>query len=304
MYTLILMLACLASTGPAAAFNPAQGSKGNPTTPSRASAKMQTQADLEALATKLNPVVGFWDPLDLSSGKWAFGWGPGATQEAAIGFLRHAEIKHGRVAMAAFIGFIVGANGIHWPWKLTSDISFGDIAAVGGPPQQWDALPSAAKLQIFLFIGFLEWCSESEDVLKASGMTHYMRGGKPGQFPSIKNAAPHPIPLDFFDPFNLQRGMSPEAKEKGLLTEINNGRLAMIGIMAFVAEAHVPGAVPLLNGVVKPYGGEIMAPFSSVDKDLPFVAEMLKGCARQQKDVLFNAIAAFGGVGNPVPSIY
>ena len=31
----------------------------------RASVSMETAADLEALATKLNPVVGFWDPMNL-----------------------------------------------------------------------------------------------------------------------------------------------------------------------------------------------------------------------------------------------
>ena len=35
-------------------------------------------------------------------------------------------------------------------------ISFADISAVGGPADQWDALPSAAKLQILVVIGFLE----------------------------------------------------------------------------------------------------------------------------------------------------
>ena len=41
----------------------------------------------------------------------------------------------------------------HFPWKLTGEISFDDIAAAGGPPDQWDALPTNAKLQIILFIG-------------------------------------------------------------------------------------------------------------------------------------------------------
>lgn len=35
----------------------------------------------------------------------------------------------------------------------------------------------------------------------------------------------------------------------------------MIGIMAFLCEAKLPGSIPLLSEYVKPYGGEVMAPF-------------------------------------------
>jgi len=233
---------------------------------------MESKAELETLAKKLNPVVGYWDPMNLVDYDQF-----SAGQEASIGFLRQAEIKHGRVAMAAFVGYIVQSNGIHFPWALTtSGVSYADISAAGSPPDQWDALPTASKVQILCFIGFLEICSESKYILEADGKAHYMSGGKPGAFPSIKNVMPHSVPFDLFDPFGLSKNASPEKKEKGLIAEINNGRLAQIGIMGFLAEQKVPGSVPAITGFVKPYAGEVMAPFSASDTGLPFVADMLK----------------------------
>jgi len=240
---------------------------------SRAGAiKMESAAELKALAEKLNPVVGYWDPMSLAEyDQFSVG------EEASIGFLRQAEIKHGRVAMAAFVGYVVQANGIHFPWALTgSGITYADISAAGGPADQWDALPTAAKVQILLFIGFLETISESSYILEQSGNSHYMAGGKPGAFPSIKKIFPHPVPFDLYDPFGFSKNASPEKKAKGLLVEINNGRLAMLGIMAFVAESKVPGAVPALAGKIPAYAGEVMAPFSASDASLPFVEDMLK----------------------------
>ena len=74
-------------------------------------------------------------------------WSQG--EEAAIGFLRHSEIKHGRIAMFGFVGYIVQSNGIHWPWNIeSSGLSFGDLSAAGSPPEQWDALSTAAKIQV------------------------------------------------------------------------------------------------------------------------------------------------------------
>lgn len=232
---------------------------------------MESAADLKALATKANPIVGFWDPMNLVEYD-QFSQGT----ESQIGFLRQAEIKHGRVAMAAFVGYIVQSNGFTFPWKLTGSTEFSEIAAAGSPPDQWDALPTAAKLQIILFVGFLEWVSENSYILGEDGNAHYMRGGKPGAFPSFKTGwMPHPMPLDLYDPLGLYKNNSPEKKEKGLVAEINNGRLAMLGIMGFLAESKVPGSVPGLTDIVKPYSGEVMAPFTASD-NLPFVSDMLK----------------------------
>jgi len=228
---------------------------------------METKADLEAMAGKLNPVVGFWDPLGLADAEF------NGSAEAAIGYLRHAEIKHGRVAMAAFVGYIVQSNGIHFPWKTTLDgMTYADIAAAGSPPAQWDAVPTNAKWQIFGLIAMLELWSE------CAMDKHYMAGGKPGAFPSfapIRDEIGHPN-LDLFDPFGFSKNKTPEQKEKGLLVELNNGRLAQIGIMAFVSEARVPGSVPgLANLGIAPYSGEVMAPWGPGDTSVLYVKEML-----------------------------
>merc|ERR1719163_1883766 len=162
--------------------------------------RMETVEDLKALSVKLNPAVGYFNPTTLAEMDF---WGQG--QEATIGFLRQSEIKHGRVAMFAFVGYCVGANGIHWPWACTLEgLSFADISAAGSPPEQWDALPTNAKLQILLFAGLFEWFGENKYCLEQSGMKHYMRGGKPGCYPELKKIGiPVPVPLNYFDPLGF-----------------------------------------------------------------------------------------------------
>jgi hypothetical protein len=226
-------------------------------------------AQLKSLAKELNPVVGYYDPLNLAMLNF---WGQG--EAATIGFLRAAEIKHGRIAMFGFVGYIVHENGIRWPWALSTSLpdysSFDGLSA----PAVWDALPMASKLQIVGVIGFLEVWSETKFVLESDGEKHYMSGGKPGYYPSFDLGKPreglcaplgwgiaHPVPFNLYDPFGFAKNRSPEAKAKGLVTEINNGRLAMLGIMGFVSAAKIPGSVPALEGVVKAYSGEVMAPF-------------------------------------------
>jgi len=55
--------------------------------------------------------------------------------------------------------------------------------------------------------------------------------------------------------------MSAETKERRLTAEINNGRLAMLGIFGFLAADAVPGSVPALDGIAIPYSGDAMIPF-------------------------------------------
>ena len=52
------------------------------------------------------------------------------------------------------------------------------------------------------------------------------------------------MPFNLFDPFKLSKNKTPEQKAKGLITEINNGRLAMIGLFSVLAESAVPGSNP------------------------------------------------------------
>jgi hypothetical protein len=211
--------------------------------------------ELKKVASASFPVAGYWDPLKLAQQEF---WGQ--SQDATIGFLRHSEIKHGRIAMAGFVGYCIHENGIRWPWALSTSLpdysSFEGMSA----PEVWDAIPDASKYQIIVVIGFFEFWSENKFALEQDGQKHYMRGGKPGYFPTFKEI-PHPVPFNLFDPFGFQKGKSEEWKSKRLSAEINNGRLAMLGLLGLISEAQIPGAVPFLKDVVKPYAGEVMAPF-------------------------------------------
>jgi len=210
---------------------------------------MGSRDDLTATAGKLNPLVKFFDPLQLADQEF---WG--CSNDMTIGFLRESEVKHGRIAMFAFVGYIVHANHITWPWPMTMDGT--PFPQVDTAPEAWDAIPEVAKYQIIAFVGFLEYWRES------ACEKHYMSGGKIGEMPPFNNKYIPGSALNLYDPFGKNKGMSAETKERRLLAEINNGRLAMLGIFGFLSEAKIEGSVPALSGIIKHYDGEFMAPFA------------------------------------------
>jgi len=153
-------LALLTLAASASAFIPASVQKSSQTILS------ESKADLVALAEKLNPVVKYYDPLSLADKDF---WGKG--NEATIGFLRHSEVKHGRIAMFAFVGYIVQSNFV-FPWAQTLS---GDShpSADLSPEAQWDAIPLGAKWQIFALISMLELWDECGG---GGLLPHYTKG--------------------------------------------------------------------------------------------------------------------------------
>jgi len=230
-----------------------------PVAPAAAQTKMsETKADLEALQNSMPGPPGYWDPLDLAGSTILAQYGVD-TVEANIGWFRHAEIKHGRVAMAGFLGFIAHCTPI-----VSGEHKFlpyrGYVAGVT-PQEQWDNIPQAGKLQIIAFVGMLE--SYGEGAGNPDGYTHYTKGGLPGFYPSIKGKGAGQITFDLYKPFPIFPEQSEAQKERGRRVEVNNGRAAMLGLMSLLSASAVPGSVPALSGIegFPQYSGNVMIPF-------------------------------------------
>ena len=222
------------------------------------------KSDLVDLQNTLPGPPGFYDPLGLADMSFALGMqgnaDGGVGQEATIGWLRHSELKHGRIAMAGFLGFIAGCTPI-----VSGEHKFlpyrGYVANVS-PQEQWDNIPLYGKLQIFTLIGMLE--SYGEGAGSPEGYVHYTKGGQPGYYPDIKGRVAGQIQLNLYDPFQFGfRSASPEAKARGLKTELLNGRAAMMGLFGLLSESSVPGSVPFLSKIegFPHYSGNVMIPF-------------------------------------------
>ena len=124
---------------------------------------------------------------------------------------REAELKHGRVAMIAVLGYLSSEN---WHPFYDGKLSDNPLQAL------WD-MPPAGAVQIIAFIGLLEYTFDA--VAKESG-------NPVGDFYGISNRISDkdaPAWVDF------------------QTRELNNGRLAMFGIMGELAHSAING-VPLL----------------------------------------------------------
>ncbi|KAJ1460880.1 putative plastid light harvesting protein [Pelagophyceae sp. CCMP2097] len=164
------------------------------------------------------PLPG-WDPAGFSK----------LGDERSMAWFKAAELKHSRVCMAASVGWIVNEMGITFPGDVAHGVSF---ASLGKGVDAWDALPSGGKLQILAAIGAAEFFGET-------GKPHYMKGGVPGEIPG-------PFGLNYWDFLGTYKSLSPEDKKARRQSEINNGRLAMIGVASFFSASYIDGSVPSL----------------------------------------------------------
>ena len=123
----------------------------------------------------------------------------GVGQEATIGWLRHSEIKHGRIAMVRR-GVLLTRRDVtatarrkryatphhrcagrlprfhcpvHAPRERRAQVpALPGYVAGCTPQEQWDNIPLYGKLQIFVLVGMLE--SYGEGASQPDGYVHYM----------------------------------------------------------------------------------------------------------------------------------
>ena len=144
--------------------------------------------------------LGFWDPLGLVSDG----------DKAKFDRLRLTELKHGRIAMLAVVGYLVQEAGVRLPGNI--DLSGTKFADIPNGYAGLEAIPYAGKLQLFAFIGALE--------------VFVMRDFVGGDFPGDLRNNYFDLGWDSFD---------EATKLRKRTIELNQGRAAMMGILGLVS---------------------------------------------------------------------
>jgi len=215
-----LVLAALATSANAFAPAPLLKSAAAPRAASRGQVAM---FDPSAQYGVLKP-VGFFDPLGLSKG----------ISEEKFFRWREIEIKHGRVCMVAFVGFIWQQGLGHLPGYISHhpDLKFSEIpdgvAAIG-------AVPGLGWAQILWFAGLLELGPFS---------VYNRREERPGAFNYFKWGGN--------DVGEAYPGLTDENRIQKLTIELQNGRLAMLGVLGMLmGDVVAPGTMglPTADGI-------------------------------------------------------
>eukprot|EP00434_Breviolum_minutum_P007042 symbB.v1.2.006213.t1/scaffold355.1/size243294/23 len=185
-----------------------------------------TVTALQAFEQELGvqPPVGFWDPAGLSKD------GDVETFQRR----RSVELKHGRIAMLATMGYITPEIAGKFPGYLSpsAGLKFADVpnglAAISKvPPGGWT--------QILLYMG---WCEVSR------GPGSDIASGRPGLAPNLPNGNKKSnalIPSGDFGWYVLTSA-DPEQKKQKLNAELANGRLAMMAIIGMFYQDGLTGS--------------------------------------------------------------
>jgi light-harvesting complex I chlorophyll a/b binding protein 1 len=162
--------------------------------------------------------AGVWDPLNFAK-----------DGEAALYRRRCTEIKHGRVAQLAVIGFVMG-DLYTFPGylaKFSTEVKFSDVPAGLGAIS---AVPPLGWAQILLFAGLMETMTFKQDPSKDAG-----------------DIAPWSWWVRYDD---------AELKKTKLTSELKNGRLAMCAIMGMMVQEMVTGqtlVTQISSGNINPF---------------------------------------------------
>lgn len=198
------LLSSLALIGSAAAFAPAQTAK---------SSTALNAVDIGELPGRLAPNV-YFDPLGFSD----------RADDALMNRYREAELTHGRVAMLATIGFLVGE-------KVEGSSFLFDSQITGPAITHITQVPSLFWALLITAIG----ATEAFRLEKGWEDPVFNPVDKPGQLKADY------VPGDLgFDPLSLMP-QDAEGFFEMQNKELNNGRLAMIAAAGFLAQEAMDG---------------------------------------------------------------
>jgi len=139
--------------------------------------------------------------------------------EAKFARRRAVEIKHGRIAMFAFVGMLFQEWGFTFPGSLdlAGNYPFAEVLKDGVGFPALGNIPAFGLAQIALFGGIAEIVAIPANQYK--GGPQNLPGGYDGSFGFIPGGYPYDTQIK-----------DVEARDRALNVEIQNGRGAMLGV--------------------------------------------------------------------------